>query len=730
MLEFASSSLDCIERIFSSTGLLSRSIQEYEMRQEQKEMSLKVMEAYEGDLVLLVEAATGIGKSWAYLVPALLWAAARKGFTVISTNTIALQEQLIKKDIPFLLDILKLDLQATLVKGMSNYFCFRKYEEALLEKSLFTPQEKSDMDKLQLFAETCREGSFSEMNSPLSPGMWEKVSAERSACTHVECPHFKECFFFKARKALEDSQILIVNHHLLVAEMAMRLRPDFQEEKSILPKFSKIVVDEAHHLEEIALESFSVKIDRLDLVRYLGRIYSDHQPQKSRLGLLKSDLASKGVNCSSTLAMAIDVDIPAQKRIALATLEQFFLSVEEFCEQELISESSLEMREKRWRFSDEKTAISRWQEEVKGLFTFVQEEWKKLFSSLELLKQEIGRGLSDTNKDLFSLHFTALDMITGVLIQRLSQLEHFVVAPSDEKRVRWVEISSPLAMKNIILVDAKLNVSEYLKKYLFLAKDTAVLCSATLTSNQNFSFLKQQIGISGKEFAERVSEKTYDSPFDFQKNALFLVPSDISYPHEYGFIEEAVSMIKEILKVSHGGCFILFTSYDMLQKCYDKIVKAPDRLPFHYLRQGEAAKQTLIEKFKQKKDSVLFATSSFWEGIDIAGNALRCVILTKLPFRVPSEPLFQAMSEMYTKEGKDPFSEYSLPQACLKFKQGFGRLIRTKEDRGCVVCLDKRIMTKPYGKAFLKSLPNCPVVYKKRVELFKSMQEFYQGFGA
>ena len=222
------------------------------------------------------------------------------------------------------------------------------------------------------------------------------------------------------------------------------------------------------------------------------------------------------------------------------------------------------------------------------MFTSVQEELKKLFSSLDLLKQEIGRSLSDTNKDVFSLHFNAMDMITGVLVQRLSQLEHFVIAPADEKRVRWVEVSSPLAMKNIMLVDAKLNVSEYLKKYLFSAKDTAILCSATLTSNQNFSFLKQQMGISGEGFLERVSEKTYDSPFNFQKNALFLVPSDISYPHEYGFIEEAVAMIKDVLKASQGGCFILFTSYDMLQKCYDKIVKAQDKIPFNYLRQGEA----------------------------------------------------------------------------------------------------------------------------------------------
>ncbi|MBS0628044.1 MAG: hypothetical protein JSS09_07530, partial [Verrucomicrobia bacterium] len=352
-------------------------------------------------------------------------------------------------------------------------------------------------------------------------------------CTHVECPHFKECFFFRARKALEESQILIVNHHLLVAEMAMRLRPDFQEEKSILPKFSRIVLDEAHHLEEIALESFSVKIDRLDVVRSLGRIYSDHQPQKSRLGLLKADLAGKNISFPPAVAMAIDIEIPAQKRIAVAAIEQFFILVEEFCEQELLSESSSEIKEKRWRFSDEKAKIPRWTEDVTKVFLSAQQEWNKLFSSLDLLKQELERGVVG-NKDFLSVHFTALDLIKSILVQRLFQLENFVMMPPDEKRVRWIEIASPLAMKNITLVDAKLNVSEYLKKHLFSAKETAILCSATLTSNQNFSFLKQQIGIVGEEFTKRVSEKTYESPFDFQKNALFLVPSDISYSHEYG----------------------------------------------------------------------------------------------------------------------------------------------------------------------------------------------------
>ena len=269
-----------IESIFSSEGLLNKSLKGYELREEQKELALQVMQAYDQDRVLLAEAATGVGKSWAYLIPALLWAASRREATIISTHTIALQEQLIKKDIPFLLDLLQLDLQVTLVKGMSNYFCFRKFDEVEQEASVLSSGEQEELKKLERFSETSCEGSISNVSFPLSPGMWDKVAAERSSCTHMQCPHFKQCFFFKARKQVSESQILVINHHLLVSEISMRMRSDFKEEKSILPKTYRIILDEAHHLEEIALESFSVKIDRLDLIRHLGRIYSECQPQK------------------------------------------------------------------------------------------------------------------------------------------------------------------------------------------------------------------------------------------------------------------------------------------------------------------------------------------------------------------------------------------------------------------------------------------------------------------
>ncbi len=721
-----------IESIFSPQGLLSKSLKGYELRGEQKDLALQVMQAYDQDKVLLAEAATGVGKSWAYLVPALLWASSRREASLISTHTIALQEQLIKKDIPFLLDLLGLDLQVTLVKGMSNYFCFKKFDEVVQEASLLTSQEQEELKKLERFSETSSEGSSSNVSFPLSPGMWDKVAAERSSCTHMQCPHFKQCFFFKARKQVSESQILVINHHLLVSEISMRMRSDFKEEKSILPKTYRIILDEAHHLEEIALESFSVKIDRLDLIRHLGRIYSEFQPQKSRLGLFTQDLSTKKKNFSKALILLLDVDVPAQKKNALTSVEELFAKIEEFCEAHLskAKEQSSELRERRWRFSSKEAALDPWQKGVQAVFELVRTEWNKLFSLLKLLKDEALQGLSDADRESLSIHIMAFDFVESYLVQKLSELEAFITVHEEKSRVRWIETSAPLAMKNVTLVDAKLNVSKYLREHLFQNKQTAVLCSATLTSNQNFAFLKQQIGLNEENLSKRTEERTYNSPFDFAKNALFLVPKDILYSHEYGFSDQVAENVKKIIEVSKGGCFILFTSYEMLHYVYEKVTRSFDRPAASYMKQGETSKQALIEKFKQKQDSVLFATSSFWEGIDVAGETLRCVVITKLPFKVPSDPLFQAMSEMYEEDGKDSFSEYSLPHACLKFKQGFGRLIRTKSDRGCVVCLDRRVMTKPYGKVFLKSLPPCPVIYEERSRMIEKMNLFYQGNGA
>jgi ATP-dependent DNA helicase DinG len=709
---------ECIDSVFSDQGLLSQFVADYELRHEQREMAQKVLEAYRSDRIFLVEAGTGIGKSWAYLIPALLWAASHRESTIISTHTIALQEQLIKKDIPFLLKVLDLELEVILVKGMNNYFCLRKFEECKQDKLFLFPKEQEDLDRLESWADSSREGSFSDLTFPLSPGLWEKVSAERFSCSHMQCPHFKKCFFFKARKELSDAKILIVNHHLLVSEMAARMRKDFREEKSILPKTSRLIIDEAHHLEEIALESFSKKTDRLDLIRWLGRLHSEHHPEKSRCQIFLKELASLNLQTRS-LPILLGTDLPAEKRLVSSHIEDLFKKIEFFCSTYVKEANQSDWKEKKWRLKTECLEHPYWQEEIKPLFQLIAGQLLKISAFIESIHNETS-SWDKPVQEHFSSHLQELDFVAQKLMQKADDLHEFISCEQDSRRVKWVEMGG--SMLNITLVDAHLNVSEYLREYLFEPRSTTVLCSSTLTSSNSFDSLKDRIGLSRESYQE-VEETIYPSPFDYAARTVLAVPKDIPFPNDPRFLPLAADLIHKMIEVSKGSCFVLFTSYEMLNQAYHLLsgkIKA-----YTLLKQGEASRQTLIDRFKSSEGNVLFATDSFWEGVDVPGEALRCVILVKLPFKVPSDPLYQAYSELYLQEGKDPFMDYSLPLAALKFKQGFGRLMRKKLDRGCVLCLDKRLIHKGYGAHFLNSIPLSKRIFEDSTKIFSLLEEFY-----
>jgi len=708
-----------VEKIFSAEGPLRLAICNYEMRKEQVEMSQEILRAYKDKQILLIEAATGVGKSWAYLIPAILYAVKHNETTVISTHTIALQEQLVRKDLPFLLRVLGVDLQVTVVKGMGNYFCRKKHEERILERDLLAPEEQREVDQWEEFSKTAIEGSNAEVRFPLYEGAWDKVAADHISCIRNDCPHFSTCFLFRARKQAQESRLLVVNHHLLLANLSARLRPDFEEDHSVLPSHKCIILDEAHHLENVALDSFAQKIDRLDLVRFLGRIHSEHQPTKSRIGVLRSFLASKWRVIPPSLLSLLDIEIPVQKRLVTTFVEALFDSIEAFCDEEF---ASVDIEEYRFRLRPMHQESSKWQERIE-IFQQCQREWDKLSSLLSLVKQEILRaGTKDL--DACTPYLASLNNVQAIIDWKIALLKEFVFPTQEEHRIRLVQMPTPSSrMMNVTLIDATLNVATYLRDLLFAKTHTVVLCSATLASHRDFSFIKQQIGI--EELITRVQERIYASPFDYQKQARFFVPLDFPYPHEEGFLLESILFLREIIIASKGGCFFLFTSYEMLQACYFAIIQAKDRPSATYMKQGDMARALLLEEFKTKDDAVLFATSSFWEGVDVAGKALRCVVLVKIPFKTPSDPLFQAISEKLEIEGKDPFTAYALPLALLQFKQGFGRLIRTEKDHGCVICLDKRVMTKRYGAILRQGLPSCPMGFLLRKEIVMRMQQFY-----
>lgn len=699
--------------IFSSDGLLSRSLKNFEERRGQKEMADRILSAYDEDGVALIEAGTGTGKSLAYLYPAVYWALKNQEKTVITTHTIALQEQLLHKDIPFLLKVMDLDLKACLVKGMGNYLCLRKLKELEDQPLLFQMEETKEVLQIQKWAEKTTEGSRSEIPFAVSPGTWEKVTAEAESCTRTQCPHYEECFFFKARRKAADSQLLVVNHHLLLADLQKRRRNPGQE--SILPLYHRLVIDEAHHLEDIALESFAERFDRTVFLRQLARIHSDAHPERSRIPLLKAQLATLP-NLPPSLIQKFEIDIPAQKRVCQTVLEESFATLIHFFETVAASKQN----ESKRRITASITEHPFWKRTVVQALSGLAQEIHHLVLLLNGIGSDLEEHKGSPGYGKLAPHLLEIQATSQRLDLSGQFLDQFIRDLPQKKRVRWVETFGV----NVCLVDASLDVSQILNEHLFGALRTSVLCSATMATAKSFSFLKKRLGLDLHQ--GRLLEEIFESPFDYQERSLLAVPTDLAAPSSPDFLAECIQAMAEIIGISRGSVFLLFTSYEMLQNCWRSLSCGPMAQQFPFLRQGDLPRHQLLEQFKKREGSVLFATDSFWEGVDVPGEALRCVVIVKLPFAVPGDPLYEAWAESLQKQGLDPFSDYSVPQAVIKFKQGFGRLMRKKDDRGCVVCLDHRLVTKNYGKQFLGSLPSSATCFAPKGEVYARMRQFYE----
>ena len=695
--------------IFSQDGLLSRSLKNFEERSGQQEMAQKIIEAYEQDLIALIEAGTGTGKSLAYLVPAVIWALKHQEKTVITTHTIALQEQLMHKDIPFLLKAMDVEIKACLVKGMSNYLCLRKLKELQDQPLLFSSEETKEVQGIERWAEKTTEGSRSDIPFPVSPATWEKVGAEGESCNHVHCPHYKQCFFFKARKEAAEAQLLIVNHHLLLTDIEKRRRNPGQD--SILPLYHRLIIDEAHNLEDIALDSFAQKLDRIAFLRLLARIHSDNHPERSRLTLLKQGLASLPT-IKPTLLQKLEVEIPALKRICQHELEESFALISQFCTPE---------KEKQKRITEELSEHIFWKQTIVPALLSLSEQIKRLSLSLNAVSSDLEEFKGGPLYEKLNPHLLEVQAIGVRLEQTSNFLAAFTQDEPKEMRVRWIEWNGA----NVCLVDAALDISGFLDEHLFSKLRTSILCSATMATARSFQFLKNRLGLANQE--KKIKEEIFDSPFNYAERSLFLVPTDLPLPSSREFLSECTNAISEIIEISKGSVFLLFTSYDMLQSCFRTLAaNAALTQKYPFLKQGDLPRHLLLDQFKKRIGSVLFATDSFWEGVDVPGEALRCVVITKLPFAVPTDPLYEAYAESLEKQGLNPFSDYSVPQAVIKFKQGFGRLIRKNDDRGCIVCLDHRIIKKGYGKQFLQSLPPCRTSFASKAAVFAEMRQFYE----
>ncbi len=712
-------SLDEIGRVFAADGLMAH-LKGYEQRDEQLRMAFAVAEAFNNDKVVLVEAGTGTGKSLAYLVPSILWAVRNNQRVVISTNTINLQEQLIRKDLPFLAKNSSVEFKAALVKGRSNYACLRKLEHAEAEPSLFPDESSAELTSIIEWSKGCQDGCRSDLSFTPRGSTWEEICCEADQCSRSKCKYFNRCFFYRARRDSSAARILVVNHALLLSDIVLRKETGY-DATAILPPFTRLIFDEGHHLEDVATSHLSLIISRGAILKQLQRLVPAKSNRAGLLTILSSrltrDLPESMEALYTELSALLESHLlPKAHDVAYLT-EQTMDWLALTVERESGGEGG---RERKLRVTPEVQKRVFWPE-LRQRVQALADALGDYTSALRTLLRRCG-DLPDKLKEKMSDQLLDTGGIEGRLQTMVDGLLFFITEA--EGYCRWIETSSGQRGVQARLCAAPLDISGQVRETILDRLKTIIVTSATLTVGGDFKYLKKRTGF-GLLPKGRLDELRLASPFDYASQVFVAVPDDMPEPTAPGFREALQERILRAVTVSRGGAFILFTSYDLLNKVYATLAPELARLGLTALKQGDTGRHALLAHFRKDHNAVLFGTDSFWEGVDVKGEALRLVIIARLPFQVPTEPVQQARSEQIDASGGDSFREFSIPQAVIKFRQGFGRLIRSRDDRGAVLILDRRVTTKGYGKIFLRSLPDTELIRGDSDEVFARMAAFF-----